>query len=584
MAKLSAQIGDLDAAQAWLNTANAAGDALLREAQTVRIPTLATLWFLDRARAQVLESTGRYSEAEPYFRRVANDADAVIADSKTWITPPAPGEADGFKISAFRDLAVNLLHQDRLAEAELEIRRALLLSLKAYGRYNNTTASLLADFSSILIAAGRFGEAEKLGRVALETFIGVGHEPNSVALNDARASLMSTLSFEQRWRDALEQFAQLRAGLAQEPAIRDAVTDHHLAIVIAAVKAGQAQQILEVARGALQRREKALGAKHYETAEARGFYAIALAATGDRTSALREFQTAVPVLLAASRQSLDEEQSLAARDILLKFILEGYLDVLTGRQAATAADVAEAFRVGDAARGRSVQRAIAASAARATVKDPGLADLIRREQDVKRGVAALNAVLANALGLAADQQDPKALDGLRQRIDQLRASRATIRGEIERRFPDYIRLVDPPPATVAEVQAALLPEEALIAIYVADERAYLWAVPKQGAAAFAAVPVSRASIDGIVAQLRKALEPNASTLGDIPPYDVATAYKLYSALLAPVSGGWKGAKSLLVVPHGALGELPFALLVTAQTAVPPEAPGQAPFSSYKNVP
>lgn len=65
-----------------------------------------------------------------------------------------------------------------------------------------------------------------------------------------------------------------------------------------------------------------------------------------------------------------------------------------------------------------------------------------------------------------------------------------------------------------------------------------------------------------MAQLRRALEPTVATLGDIPEFDVATAYALHEKLLGPVKSGWWNAKSLLVVAHGPLGYLPLSVLPT----------------------
>ncbi len=44
-------------------------------------------------------------------------------------------------------------------------------------------------------------------------------------------------------------------------------------------------------------------------------------------------------------------------------------------------------------------------------------------------------------------------------------------------------------------------------------------------------------------------------VSEIPPFDLALAYELYTSLLKPVEAGWKPAKSLIVVTNGALGEL-----------------------------
>ena len=59
-------------------------------------------------------------------------------------------------------------------------------------------------------------------------------------------------------------------------------------------------------------------------------------------------------------------------------------------------------------------------------------------------------------------------------------------------------------------------------------------MPKSGPVAFAISPLSPADVDKAVKDLRKTLDPDASTAGDIPAFDVATSYKLYAGLLDPV--------------------------------------------------
>ena len=131
-------------------------------------------------------------------------------------------------------------------------------------------------------------------------------------------------------------------------------------------------------------------------------------------------------------------------------------------------------------------------------------------------------------------------------------------------------------------RASLSPGEALIATYVGADRTLVWAVPQEGAIAFAAAEVGRADIDEVVALLRASLEPNARTLGDIPAFDVAVAHGLYRALLEPVKEAWGGATSLLVVAHGPLGWLPMSLLPTAPAELGPET--GALFANHREVP
>ncbi|MHA1108646.1 MAG: CHAT domain-containing protein, partial [Alphaproteobacteria bacterium] len=170
---------------------------------------------------------------------------------------------------------------------------------------------------------------------------------------------------------------------------------------------------------------------------------------------------------------------------------------------------------------------------------------------------------------------------LRSAIDDLRAARATLMGEIEKRFPDYAAVINPRPATIADAQRSLRPGEALIATYVGEKATYVWAAPKSGQVAFSTVPLGQDRIAAMVRSLRRALDPQAVTLGDIPAFDVAGSQTLYKALLAPVQAGWKDAKSLLVVAHGALGQLPFSVLVTGGDKAGPEK--EPLFSNYRDV-
>ncbi|MCH8835357.1 MAG: CHAT domain-containing protein, partial [Proteobacteria bacterium] len=154
--------------------------------------------------------------------------------------------------------------------------------------------------------------------------------------------------------------------------------------------------------------------------------------------------------------------------------------------------------------------------------------------------------------------------------------------EIATRFPDYAELIEPKPATIEAARAVLRPGEALIATYVGEERTYVWAIPKRGEVSFAAVDIGREELEDTVEWLRAALEPNATTLGDIPDFDLGVAHALYKKLLEPVKAGWRDAESLLVVAHGALGYLPLSLLPTGPAKLGPEK--GALFANYRDVP
>jgi CHAT domain-containing protein len=84
--------------------------------------------------------------------------------------------------------------------------------------------------------------------------------------------------------------------------------------------------------------------------------------------------------------------------------------------------------------------------------------------------------------------------------------------------------------------------------------------------------------------VHKTVNSEAASVSEVSPFDVTAARRLHAALLEPVAVGWRDAKNVIVVPHGTLGRLPFALLVTKDTAQPQERPDAPRFAGYRDVP
>ena len=252
-------------------------------------------------------------------------------------------------------------------------------------------------------------------------------------------------------------------------------------------------------------------------------------------------------------------------------------------QENSAGDVGvETFSLADAIRGRSVQQALAASSARAAAKDPALAELVRKEQDLGKQVNAQLGTLTNVLSLPSHERDEKGVQAINASINALRADRTKARQEISQRFPAYADLISPKPPSVEQIRATLADGEAMLSFYFGQNSSFVWAVPKNGPVAFAAIKASSGDIESKVRKLREALEPQAAMISDIPPFDLKLAYELYSLLLQPVESGWKPAKNLIVVTNGALGLMPLSLLPTAETEI--RSDDDPLFSDYRNVP
>ncbi len=530
------------------------------------------------ARAVASEARGKLREAEAEYRQGIDKFGGLRR------------AAENLTIERLRVmLLLNLMRQDRLLEAENEARAVLLSVLRKLGRYSGDTAQAASSLAEVLSAQGRHAEAEQLLRAALDIYVQTGSAPDSLFLVSARSSLGDTLVAQGRWRDALAEYGLVRSGLASDAASAQRLLSTSIGYALALLEAGEPALAADVLTQARAQRARIAGESHPDVAEVRGLFAMTLTARGQRAEALREFAEATRLLLAAPIQTVgDEATTRGARDQRLTMILTAYIGLLADVQgtpvaAAAGVDPAhEAFRLTEVARGRGVQRALSASAVRAAAKTPALADLVRREQDATKQIATLYGGLANTLSAPTDQQDAPALDRTRAQINALERARQALTGQIVREFPAYAQLLNPPPATVEQARAILRPGEAWLVTYVAQDRTFVWAIPHEGPIAFTAAPLGQEALASTVGALRQTLDPSAKTLGDIPEFDLARAYTLYRALLDPVAPGWRGAESLLVVAHGPLGQLPFALLPTDPVPLPPE---QRPiFSNYRSVP
>ena len=191
--------------------------------------------------------------------------------------------------------------------------------------------------------------------------------------------------------------------------------------------------------------------------------------------------------MAGARENSDDDDPtlVAAREGRLQRIVEDYIGVLA-RSSTASNDVAvETFALADAMRGHAVQQALADSNARTVAKDPALAALVRKDQDLAKQISAELGALNNLLALPSDQRDDQTSgrDQCRNRKAARRAQSSASRRS-SGAFPAYADMVDPKPPTVDDIKAALRPGEALLSFYFGQDASFVWAVPKDGSVAF----------------------------------------------------------------------------------------------------
>jgi CHAT domain-containing protein len=587
-ANILVQMGDIPQAEGYMRRSI----ALLQEARTSGLPGWRNNYPIkgrswegdvEAIRAIVFEARGQFREAEAAYAKARQWKLESIPDMHFTHAPPESqirGGADGDLLAVGRMKA----KQGRLAEAEVDVRSALQSRLKAQGEYNPVTTQFVKGLANILVEEGRYQEAEKLTRTALEInrTLNIGDDSQNSA--HTLAQLGAILTFQRKLPEAAAVYAELDKAIAKWEPQRREVLELNGSRINAMLASGQTQAGLAAAQALLKREIARVGEKHFDAASARGILAGGLMRAGKDADAIREFRAALPILLAASRENADDDDAsvVAGRSQRLQGIVEAYIRLLARTQSASGDIAADTFSLADSIRGRSVQQALTASGARASITDPALAELVRNEQDLGKQVSAQLGLLNNILAMPSAERDEKGVKAVNASIEKLRSDRDKARAEINRRFPSYADLVDPKPPSVDQIKATLVEGEAMLSFYFGRDASFVWAVPKTGAVAFAAINATSGDIESKVRKLREALEPQAAMISDIPPFDLKLGYELYSLLLQPVEAGWKPSKSLIVVTNGALGLLPLSLLPTAPAEIDPN--DDPLFSSYRKVP
>ncbi|WP_339027478.1 CHAT domain-containing protein [Bradyrhizobium symbiodeficiens] len=589
IASVLIQMGDVAQAEGYLRRSQAA----IQEARTSGHPNWRASYAkfgqgwegeLELGRALIFEARGQFADAEVAYR---NAELRKRASTKALLEADNP-PAETILLQAIDGIILNQARmkakQGRLAEAEVDARRALLSRLKDTGKYNSVTPRFVMGLAGILVDQGRYEEAEKLGRVALEIANKVGVPEDSQATVQVLSQLAGILTLRRQNAEAGAMFARIDKAVTGWDPRRRQVFELNPSRILSLYGSGQLDAGIAAAEQLVKKQIARVGENHFDAASARGTLAMGLMRAGRDAEAIGEYKAAIPVMMAGANENADDENTtvVAARSQRLQAIVESYLMLLARAEGTNKTVGEETFSLADAIRGRSVQQALAASSARAAAKDPALAELVRKEQDLTKQVNAQLGTLNNVLALPAAERDDKGVAQIQASIAALRGQRDKARQEIKQKFPIYADLVSPRPPSVADIRATLADDEAMLSFYFGQNASFVWAVPKSGPVAFAAVPAKIGDIESKIRKLREALEPQAAMISDIPPFDLALGNELYELLLKPVESGWKPAKNLIVVTNGALGLLPLSLLPTAKVEV---AADEDPlFVGYRNVP
>jgi len=466
-------------------------------------------------------------------------------------------------IGSTRALASTLSAQNKLGEAEL-LAHEVLRNTLAYSSFNTTgTSGALSTLRGIRLQQGNLTDAARYGELSLQSMEKADVQAYSWTLAERRSQIGLIQVMQSRWNDALSTYDIRDRGLRSNPEQFAKRGSADLDWGLALLRAGQGRRAVGMLQGELDDNLKKSFVDPIHLAHLRGYLATALSEQGQDGAALALFGEALPVLLKQARDADLDNDAGFVNTYRLRVVIEGYLELL-GRRHGARKDVAdldivsEAFKLADLARNSSVQRAVTSSAARATLPDAQLAQLARREQDANNQKHALNRILALLASAPEERRLQKVINDMQRDIERLASEQVTMRKELLERFPEYAALIDPRPATPAEIQKLLRRDEAVISLYSGERRTYVWTITPD-TVSFRMVPLSRNQIDR---EVRKVLDSVDLTTNESKPFDAVASQYLYANLLAPDAGKWSAAHLINIIPHGTLGQLPFALLLT----------------------
>jgi CHAT domain-containing protein len=244
---------------------------------------------------------------------------------------------------------------------------------------------------------------------------------------------------------------------------------------------------------------------------------------------------------------------------------------------------AKMFVMAQWVQGSAASSSLAQMAARGAVGNADLAVIVRERQDLVAEWQRLDAAHTVAVSRPPDKRDRAAEAASSARRTAIDARLTIIDQRLKAEFPDYAALARPEPLSVAQVQADLKPDEALVLFLDTDERkptpeeTFIWVVTKtdmrwvrsefgtsklkREVAALRCGLDASAWSDAACAEANKAYTAADADAGRPLPFDAARAHALYNALFGEVEDLIKG-RHLLLVPSGPLTQLPFQVLVT----------------------
>lgn len=533
-----------------------------------------------------------------------------------WSTPiRIGGTADKEKIASYLRTARTFAGQSDFAAAEAGFRRALELQTRLYGEDDIATNDVLMDLAMSVSNQGRHDEADALIRRAAPI---VEKSPKAsdrarmsgyqayIAANKGNYDDALTLArgATALWRDIAAQDANGGGAVGAFQAAGSSGAEAELAMALnleaamllrtgdvtsAYASVAEAMLIIKRVNGeppwweadllvtignvssaqgrlsaaeaylkrAIELRQQLFG-EGAATLQARVALGRAYEAEHMRVSAIITFREAI----ATAKQLGKGSAPLRAEDLI------PFADAVV-EEAQTYDDpakklglFAEAFDAFQLVSAPIFDRTMALTSARLSAETPELAELLQRLGTTiqKEGEARLH--LATEQALPVQERSAEVEEQYSAEIATQGQAIAELRKTLANDFPNYASMIETKALTTDDLRSRLGADEGMLVYLIGRTQSFVQLVTNKKIV-IAPIPAGQATLTELVAQLRRGLEIQGSSVND---FDLDGAHRLYRDLFSGLAGDLSGLKRLIIVPSGPLANLPFALLVTQ----PPE--------------
>ena len=509
--------------------------------------------------ATVMENESRFAEAEDLYKRTLATYEKLYGSNH-------PITAIGLN-----NLANVYADQGRTQEAAGLQQRVVAIYERVFGPDSPDVGRSLANLATSYRELGRKDEALSLYQRALlimERKFGENSGPTALALGATGRVLQDVGRLEEAGQDfdrALEINERVLG-----PEHPEIVNDLR-SIGFLDIKTGNYSDARKRFERALTVAQAKLGSGHHDTIGTMINLAGVDSHDGKWPDALAMLRRASAAMNRQQVGGNNNEQFKRFTE-LDTGLMEAVWHVADGQPDGAANN--EAFDAAQRAHETRAGAALAQMAARFGAGNDAMASVVRRQQDLKAALDNLDKRIATELGAPDGKRNDALIANLHAESARARKSFVETSAQIAREFPAYAELSSPAPLSVAQTQALLKPDEALVSFISMGDKSYVFAVTREGDL-WRQIPLGDTAIGDRVSKLRLGLFDPAPDAAP-KPFDLDASFELYSAIMGPVESVIAGKPKLLVVPTGALTSLPFHVLITRK----PD-PAVAPNDRYR---